>query len=81
MKNIIIGPGVSGGGGGGAIHEEIPTDNGDGTYTFTNVPISVFIEGVLAEEGASAGYTLSGLTLTTVSPSGTGLNVRGLYSS
>lgn len=76
MKNIIIGPGISGGGGGG-LTKEIPLDNLDGTYTFSHVPVSVYIDGALMSEPEN--YTLSGITMTAISPSGEGLNVVGFY--
>lgn len=60
-----------------SLNVEIPTDNEDGTYTFTNAPKAVFIEGALTIPLVN--YTMDGLNLTALIPSGTGLNIQSFY--
>lgn len=61
----------------GGINQESPFDNGDGTYTFSRVPIAVYINGSIVIRNVD--YTLVGLTMTAINPSGAGLLIQALY--
>lgn len=58
---------------------EIPTDNGDGTYTFTHVPDVVQIQEGLGIPDVD--YTVIGNTITLINPSGPGWYVMGIFGA